>query len=294
MAAEGKAGLLDVPKDLLSGATADRQRLQLDCTAKNQEFIDSGLKRILSGHRHPLHFIDFEASRLAIPYHINMHPFEIAAFQWSYHGIREPGASLLHAEWLNDCDAFPNFEFARQLKGRIGEKGTVYVWSHYEMAVLGEIRRQMDSYGERDAELASWLDRMTTKGNPRIVDLCELARHYYFHPSMKGSLSIKWVLPAVWQADDGLRADPRFREYVGHDATGKPLNPYDTLPPLPIGEKEEVVQEGTGAMRVYQEMMYGVAASDPSARENYRRLLLQYCRLDTAAMVMIWKHWVHS
>jgi len=69
------------------------------------------------------------------------------------------------------------------------------------------------------------------------------------------------------------------------------LNPYDTLPPLPIGGKEEVVKEGTGAMRVYQELMFGFSASDPAVRERYRTLLLQYCELDTAAMVIIWRHW---
>ncbi len=63
------------------------------------------------------------------------------------------------------------------------------------------------------------------------------------------------------------------------------------LPPLPIGEKDEVVREGTGAMRVYQEMMYGRAQDNPELREEYRRLLLQYCKLDTLAMVLLWKHW---
>ncbi|HTS18040.1 MAG TPA: DUF2779 domain-containing protein [Verrucomicrobiae bacterium] len=292
LAAEGKARLSDVPENLLSGATADRQRLQLEYTAEGREYIDPELKQILTRHAHPLRFIDFEASRLAVPYHIGMRPYEIAAFQWSCHTIQGSGESLNHAEWLNNCDAFPNFEFARMLKGRIGDRGTVYIWSHYELDVLREIRRQMDDYGERDADLAAWLDRMTAKGNPRVVDLLELARLYYFHPAMKGSLSIKHVLPAAWEAGARLRADPAFKDYVGHDAAGKLLNPYDTLPPLPIAEKEEVVKEGTGAMMVYQEMMFGVAASDPSTRENYRRLLLQYCKLDTAAMVMIWRHWM--
>jgi hypothetical protein len=292
LAAEGKSRLSDVPESILSGATADRQRLQLECTAEGREFIDPELREILARHAYPLRFVDFEASRLAIPYHVNMHPYEIAAFQWSCHTIQSSGGSLSHTEWLNNCDTFPNVEFARTLKGRIGSEGTVYIWSHYEVDVLREIRRQMDEYGERDPDLAAWLDQMTAKGNPRVIDLLELARLYYFHPAMKGSLSIKNVLPAAWEADEALRADPTFKEYVGHDATGKLLNPYDVLPPLPIGEKDEVVHEGTGAVRVYQEMMYGVAASDPTKRENYRRLLLQYCRLDTCAMVMIWKHWM--
>jgi Domain of unknown function(DUF2779) len=294
LAAKGKARLADVPETLLSGATADRQRLQLEYAAKSQEFIDPELPSLLSRHAHPLHFIDFEASRLAIPYHIGMHPYEISSFQWSCHSIHESGGPLEHDEWLNDEEAFPNFEFARSLKKQIGDTGTVYIWSHYEVDVLREIRRQMDGYSEKDRDLAAWLERMTVKGNSRIVDLCEVARQCYFHPAMKGSLSIKDVLPAVWGADPVLRADPAFAEYVGRDSEGKLLNPYDTLPPLPIAEKEEVVDEGTGAMRVYQEMMFGVAAGDPTAREKYRRLLLQYCRLDTAAMVMIWRHWTRS
>lgn len=98
----------------------------------------------------------------------------------------------------------------------------------------------------------------------------------------------------MWEADPELRNDPDFAEYVGHDSTGKLQNPYDTLPPLPIGAEEEVVREGTGAMRVYQELMFGVSASDPETRKVYRKLLFQYCRLDTCAMVAIWKHWTRD
>ncbi|HUJ10856.1 MAG TPA: DUF2779 domain-containing protein [Verrucomicrobiae bacterium] len=292
LAAQGKAALADVPEEILSGATAERQKVQLEYTAKNCEFIDPDLKRILKAHKYPLHFIDFEASRLAIPYHTGMRPYEIAAFQWSCHSVSTPGGQLEHGEWLNDVDAFPNFSFARSLKEQIGNEGTVYIWSPYELVVLREIRRQMDDYRERDPALAAWLDRLTAKGNSRVMDLCELTKRYYFHPLMKGSLSIKYVLPAVWEADAELRADPMFAQYVGYDSTGKLLDPYATLPPLPIGEKEEVIREGTGAIRLYQEMMFGVSAADAEARKSYRKLLFQYCGLDTAAMVMIWRHWM--
>jgi hypothetical protein len=53
------------------------------------------------------------------------------------------------------------------------------------------------------------------------------------------------------------------------------------------------VKDGTGAMRTYQEMMYGLRRGDRQYRETHRRLLLQYCKLDTAAMVMVWMHWNH-
>lgn len=294
LAAKGLTRLNDIPSELLSGVTAGRQILQLECTAAGREHIDPKLKLLLSKHPYPLHFIDFEGSRLAIPYHEGMRPYEQSSFQWSCHTIQSPGADVEHSEWLNTDDAFPNFEFARSLKKQIGNEGTVYIWSNYEVVILREIGTQMAKYGKKDPELAKWLEAMVTEGNPRIVDLCALAKDYYFHPAMKGSLSIKYVLPAVWKSDAKLRAHPLFKRYVQTDTHGNLLNPYATLPTLPIGDEEEVVKEGTGAMRVYQEMMFGRAKLDASVRENYRKLLLQYCELDTAAMVAIWMHWINA
>ena len=74
------------------------------------------------------------------------------------------------------------------------------------------------------------------------------------------------------------------------------MNPYDTLPALPFGNPDEeetvqVVTEGAGAMRAYQEMLYGVSRNNEALKEQWRHLLLQYCELHTAAMVMTWLHW---
>lgn len=296
LASQGKSQLADVPKDLLTGKTADRQEMQLAYTAKDREFIDPKLTKMLAAHEYPLHFMDFEGSRLALPYHAGMRPYEQASFQWSCHTIRQPGGPIEHTEWLNAEDAFPNFEFARTLRAQIGDAGTVYIWSHYEKDILNEILGQMTRYSEKDAGLTTWIERMIDKKSKRVVDLCDLAKLFYFHPGMKGSLSIKYVLPAVWQSDASLRKHPLFARYLAHDKDGNIRNPYDTLPPLPIvknggAEADEIVREGTGAMRVYQEMMFGLSRNEPEVRDKYRKLLLQYCELDTAAMVMIWVHW---
>jgi hypothetical protein len=294
MAAKGRAGLADIPRRLLVGVVAGRQRLQLKHTATGKEYVDAGLHGLLSKHPYPLHFIDFEGSRLAIPYYEGMRPYEQASFQWSCHTILGPGEKVEHSEWLNSDVAFPNFEFVRTLRNQIGNAGTVYIWSNYELVILRDIRQQMEKYGKEEHDLAEWIDTITSRKNPRVVDLCEIAREHYFHPAMKGSVSIKHVLPAVWEADATLRSESLFEEYVKYDRQGNLLDPYATLPPLPIGKKEEVVKEGTGAMRVYQDMMFGKARLDVGVRENYRKLLLQYCKLDTAAMVAIWMHWQHA
>jgi hypothetical protein len=38
-------------------------------------------------------------------------------------------------------------------------------------------------------------------------------------------------------------------------------------------------------------MMYGFAKNDASKKEKIKNSLLQYCKLDTLAMVIIWKYW---
>jgi hypothetical protein len=133
-----------------------------------------------------------------------------------------------------------------------------------------------------------------------MVDMCDIAKRSYFHPKMKGRLSLKFVLPAVWETNESLHT--QFGKYYRRDADGRLFDPYDTLPQLPFGnpemeedsETDEVVREGTGAMRAYQEMLYGLSRNDESRKEQWRRLLLQYCELDTAAMVMVWMHWLES
>lgn len=55
--------------------------------------------------------------------------------------------------------------------------------------------------------------------------------------------------------------------------------------------RDYLVNEGTGAMRAYQDMLYGLAKNDPVKMVKLRDALLTYCKLDTLAMVVIWEHW---
>jgi hypothetical protein len=273
----------------------DRQTMQLEWSSKGREFVDPRLQSRLAQCAYPLNFVDFEASRLAVPYHAGMRPFEQVCFQWSCHTIPAPGADLEHTAWINLVDAYPNFEFATSLKDALKLGGTVFVWSHFEKTVLREIREQMNTYHKEDRELAKWLNYVVGSTGP-IVDLCELAKEFYFHPRMNGSLSIKNVLPAVWFESDVIRNHPWFRDYRRQKENGQLLEPYETLEPLLFGDAEgeemvDAVREGTGAMRTYQDMLYGPRRTDAAYRNAKRNLLLNYCKLDTAAMVMIWMHW---
>lgn len=89
----------------------------------------------------------------------------------------------------------------------------------------------------------------------RIVDLHPIAETHYYHPSQQGSWSIKSVLPAI---------APELR--------------YDDL---------DGVQDGGMAMDSYLE---AINADTPLTRKVViKKQLLEYCRLDTFAMVRIWQ-----
>jgi hypothetical protein len=289
----GKTSLYDLPESALSkkdgslGPRAQRQLMQMRNSRSQTEWIDPALGEILSSHSYPLHFIDFETSGLAVPYHAGMRPFETVAFQWSCHTIEEPGAEPVHSEWINLDEAYPNFAFAESLMKQLGRSGTVYMWATHENSILKQIRAQMDGRHE-NAQLAEWLDWITAG---RLIDMNALTLNHYFHPVMKGRTSIKKVLDAVWQINEGLRK--RYPQYVKEE-DGKLLSPHKSLPPLEIDGRDAFVNEGTSAITAYQSMLYGPQKGDLSVREQWKSLLLEYCKLDTLAMVMIHSHWMEG
>lgn len=94
----------------------------------------------------------------------------------------------------------------------------------------------------------------------RVVDLLPIARKYYYHPSQHGSWSIKSVLPATC---------PELR--------------YTDL---------EGVQDGGMAQKVFLEAID--RKTNASRVEEIREQLLNYCALDTYAMVRLWAFFTQS
>jgi hypothetical protein len=266
------------------GARGQRQLIQMRNTQSNTEWIDPALGVILESHVYPLHFIDFETSALAVPYHAGMRPFENIAFQWSCHTLSAPNAEAEHTEWINLDQSFPNFAFAESLMNHLGQDGTVFMWATHENTILKDILRQMNGRYE-NAQLKDWLEWITAS---HMLDMNQLTLNHYFHPLMKGRTSIKKVLDAIWQTNPDLRS--RFSSYVKEE-NGELLSPYKSLPPLLIDGKDVFVNEGTGAITAYQSMLYGPQKSDAGIRDQWKNLLLQYCKLDTLAMAMIYSHW---
>ena len=276
------------------GSRGQRQLLQFENTKTGKEWFGDGLKSALKGLKYPLHFIDFETYLGAIPHHAGMRPYELVCFQWSCHTIEKPGADPVHSEWLNTDYDFPNFKFAESLMKLLGNTGTPLIWSPYENTVLRGILNQMEVFGYKNPALENWLLNITLDKDEgregRFVDMNDLTLQYYFHPDMKGKTSIKKVLPAIWNNNPYLHKIPWFNKYAPEAGAG--LNPYDSLAPIISElEEEEVVKDGTGAMKAYHELMFGAESRNVERKAQLVKLLLQYCELDTMAMVIIWKYW---
>jgi len=88
----------------------------------------------------------------------------------------------------------------------------------------------------------------------RVVDLLPIARKHYYHPSQQGSWSIKAVLPAL-------------------------------CPDLNYGDLEGV-QDGGMAMGAFLEALS--PQTSRARKAEIERQLLDYCALDTYALVRLW------
>ncbi len=305
----------------------DRQWMQAsgEWPGGGDYFLDrDGLRRVEASLNYPLHFIDFETSRTAIPFHVGRRPYEQVAFQFSHHVMTSDGKVTHAGQFLEAAPGvFPNYAFVRELRRQTcSDNGTIFRWASHENSVLRDIWNQLDEDLDPPAdkaELQAFILDITTEkervGQRTMVDLCKLAEQYYFHPATKGSCSIKKVLPAVFQSSQLLRTKYSPTDYGTargipslnfsdwswwrcEPASEKPLDPYMLLPAVvsPLdstfeaeGDAEEEVANGGAAMNAYARLQYETLNAEE--RQHLQSALLRYCELDTLAMVMIWQAW---
>ena len=300
----------------------DRQFMQLEkmVIKSQEEFVDERLYEKIDQWQFPLHFIDFETSIVAIPFHINRSPYEQIAFQFSCHTFYEDG-QIEHHEWIeSERGAFPNYKFVKALKEILDkDNGTIFRYATHENSVLRQIRKQMlEEPDSNFSDCIQWIDKVTEhwvdgekiKGENNMVDMLKLVKDYYYHPKMKGSNSIKSVLPAIFYGSAYIKR--RYSASVGFgnnlkeevlwkydNKEKKPFDPYKILPDtyrtLDASKhnllfKDAKVQDGGAALAAFGKMQFmEMSAPEKSALVS---ALLQYCELDTLAMVMLYQHWI--
>jgi hypothetical protein len=166
----------------------DRQRTDINAYKANEIYTDkNAITKFLELLEYPLYFLDYEAIWPAVPLFDKASPYQQIPFQFSLHIQPEKDAKLTHIEFLHTDTNDPRPEFIKYLIESCGDRGSVLVYNQsYESRINNELGRDFSNY-KTDLK----------KINDRMVDLLVPFRsRYLYHPEMKGSASLKSVLPA--------------------------------------------------------------------------------------------------
>jgi len=237
---EGIISLDDVPDDY---PLNKNNKLQLDVYNSGKPVIDKEvIKEFLSDLNYPLYFMDFETFQPAVPLFNNSKPYQQIPFQYSIHIKKDKDSAENHFEFLAEPGLDPRKKFIENLLKDISGNGDVLVYNKtFEITRLNEIARDFPEYAGKIEELIL-----------RIKDLMiPFQKKYYYAPEMKGSYSIKAVLPAL-------------------------------VPDLSYDELE--INEGGLASIAYESLQ---TETDLMIIAEIKQQLIAYCKLDTLGMVKI-------
>jgi hypothetical protein len=225
-----------------------RQVIQKKAVIDNEIQVDlPSLRRWMGELKYPLYHLDFETMNPAIPPLQGLRPYQRIPFQFSLHIQEDPGERPRHVEHLATWNDEP-------LPGD-PRPGLVRALKAIEPDGGTVLCWNM---GFEKGVLEDLAEVFPTEAE-RLADLVErmddliipFRSFWVYHPRQKGNCSLKAVLPALTDFS------------------------YDEL----------AIGDGMHAARQYQQAVYGNVAVKERAMifEN----LLEYCKLDTMAMVEI-------
>ena len=109
-------------------------------------------------------------------------------FQYSLHVKQSEHSELIHKEFLADPIKDPRIGFIKQLISECGESGDILVYNiGFERGRLNELIDQFPDYNDPLQDITG-----------RLKDLMiPFQNKWYYTPQMKGSYSIKYVLPSL-------------------------------------------------------------------------------------------------
>ena len=237
-------------EQLQSLSLGNIQDMQINCTLNNTNHIDTkGIQDFLDTVTYPLYFLDFETMQQVVPQYDGTRPYQQLTFQYSLHYIEHKGGELKHKAYLAPSDGSNPL---RALAEALCNDIPMNACTmvYNDMFEKGRIKEMADTYPDLAFHLMNIREH--------IIDLLvPFRKGYCYTPAMGGSFSIKSVLPALFPDNEELN--------------------YHNLNPL--------VQNGGDAMTIFPTIK---DMSDDEAAEA-RQALLDYCHLDTLAMVRVWE-----
>ena len=237
---EGIISLDDVPADYPINTN---NKLQLEAYKNGKTIVDNeGIKNFLSELNYPFYFLDFESFQSAVPLYDNTKPYQQVPFQFSVHIQKSKDSEIEHNEFLAETGEDPRPKFIKQLLEATKGIGDIIVYNlAFEKTRMQELARDFPEFEE---ELLKRIDRLKDLMIP-------FQKKYYYSPDMKGSYSIKVVLPAI-----------------------VPEMNYENLE----------INDGGLAAIAFNGLQY---ETDLMKIADTRQQLLEYCKMDTLAMVKI-------
>ena len=219
------------------------QMLQVQSEVDGTTYIDKDeIRNFTNGLSYPLYFLDFETIGPAVPIYQGSRPFQQLVFQYSLHIQYSPNSEIIHREYLANPKEDPRIGFIEQLTEDCGTSGDILVYNiGFERGKLNDL---IDVFPQYSNELRRIVNRLKDLMIP-------FQQKWYYAPEMKGSYSIKYVLPAL-------------------------------VPELSYNDLD--IKEGGTASNTFLSMVNETFEGDV---EETRRQLLEYCKLDTYAMVKI-------
>ena len=225
------------------------QVLQVQSEVQGTIQIDKNkIKDFKNNLSYPLYFLDFETFGPTVPKYNGSRPYQQLVFQYSLHIQDSLNPELIHREYLGNPDEDPRIGFIEQLIKDCGNSGDILVYNiGFERGKLHDLIEVFPQYYD---ELRKIIDRLKDLMIP-------FQQKWYYTPEMKGSYSIKHILPAL-------------------------------VPELSY--KDLKISNGSTASNTFLAMVNGTFEGDI---EDTRRQLLDYCKLDTYAMVRIIDRLLH-
>ena len=222
------------------------KRAQYDAYMLGKPLVDNlAIKELLDELKFPLQFFDYEGYSSAIPRFDGFAAYEQTPFQYSLHTLHESG-ELEHKEFLiTEPEGDLTKPLIERMKIDIDPNGTVIAWfKAYES-------QRNNKLAELHPEHAPFLEQI----NDQMFDLMSIfSKSYYVDAKLKGSSSIKKVLPVI-------------------------------VPSLSY--KKLNVQKGDQAIERWEKLIAN--ATPQEEKDQIAKDLLEYCKLDTFAMVEIYR-----
>lgn len=223
------------------------EQIDFELNQKEPIINKNNIKDFLNTLSYPLYFLDFETFQQSIPLFDGIKPYMQIPFQYSLHYIENINAELKHKEFLAEANIDPRRSLAERLVKDIPVNSCVLAYNMgFEKSV---IKALANLYPDLKESLMNIYDN--------IKDLMiPFQKRDYYVKEMKGSYSIKYVLPALFPNDPSLD--------------------YHNL---------ELIHKGDEASNAYRTL----DKYNEEDQLKIRQSLLKYCKLDTYAMVKIWQ-----